>query len=190
MKNKIFLMSEIRSKPRLSGILLIPEPKKTSKVFWASKFREFLGHPKVPNKPRLKSRGTHKDFLMNKKGVVGETLTWFTAFIIIFFVMFLFFLSSFFIYGKTREFKIEETKDKILLAKNLGSFMKMMLPVKGVELKLIASFLMEKQDALPNNIKIFINDYLISKGKNVFDLLRTYKKSGAVGVLPKIKFRR
>jgi len=131
-----------------------------------------------------------RTFLMNKKGVVGETLTWFTAFIIIFFVMFLFFLSSFFILGKTRAFKIEETENKTLFAKNLPSFMDMQLPVDAIGLKLIASFLMEKQDALPSNMKVFIDDYLNSRGKNVFSLLKTYKESKAEAVLPKIKFKR
>jgi len=126
----------------------------------------------------------------NKKGVVGETLTWFSAFIIIFFIMFLFFLSSFFVFGKTREFRISEAEDKLFLAKNSQSFMKMPLPSSGLELKLVASFLMEREEALPSNIKIFLADYLISKGKTIFNLLKTYKEAGAGEVLPKIKFTR
>jgi len=126
----------------------------------------------------------------NKKGVVGETLTWFSAFIIIFFIMFLFFLSSFFVFGKTREFRISEAEDKLFLAKNSQSFMEMSLPAKGIELKLIASFLMERQEVLPSNIRVFLIDYLKSRGKNIFGLIKAYKESKTKEVLPKIKFRR
>jgi len=61
---------------------------------------------------------------MNKKGQVGETLTWFVAFIIIFFIMFLFFFSSMFISSETRGFEAKQSKDNLALTKTISAFMK------------------------------------------------------------------
>ncbi len=61
---------------------------------------------------------------MNNKAQAAEGLTWFFAFIIIFFIMFVFFFSSLFIESGPRGFEIKQSNDNIVSAKTVTTMMK------------------------------------------------------------------
>lgn len=110
--------------------------------------------------------------MKGKKGVVGETITWFGAFVIIFFILFVFFFSSLFIKAGTRAFSFKEGATTMTFAKMAPAFMATNLGGNALELKIIGYFIIEQ--ITPSEMDVSIYDYLKSRGENIFDLLKDY----------------
>jgi hypothetical protein len=110
--------------------------------------------------------------MKGKKGVVGETITWFGAFLVIFFILFVFFFSSIFIKAGTRVFSFPEEQTSITFANTMPAVMSTDLGGNALELKIMGYFIIEI--IKPLDVNAIIYDYIASRNENIYDLLEDY----------------